>query len=129
MLHLWCGSYATCESRGSVCDLRPSAQSLGMPIEWKREGRSQGSSGHWQEQDDSSGGAESAAPDVASEHDLERAMVPFPEVSVAERYNEGDNQIMYNPDKVSLGNPADLADSDPPVSAATWKIYPSCLQD
>ena len=80
------------------------------------KGRSQGSSGHQQEQDDS---AESDAPDEASEQGLERAIVPFHEPQPGKRNDaaapgieedQGDLGVVYNPDKVSLCTPATSTD-------------------
>ena len=91
-------------------------QSLGMQVMavpgLKRPGfRPQGAASRRQDQDSSTGGADSDAPDAVSDHDLDRAIVPFHESEPderegaadprAERY-AGDMEIIFNADKVRI---------------------------
>ena len=82
---------------------------MGVPGLKRPRGRSRGSAGNQQKQRSSSAGADSNAPDAVSDHDLDRAIVPFQEsqpmqqedAAGAEQY-AGDMEIIYNADKVSL---------------------------
>ena len=110
--------------------MRLSLQSLGVHVRVAPgpevpKGRSQGSWSHHQEQDDS---AESDAPHVASEQGLERAIVPFPEPEPGKRNDaaapgveedQGDTQVVFNANKVSLCTPAISTDLESPCTCSS----------
>ena len=123
-----------------LLNVRLSLQSLGMQVMGvpglkRPRGSSRGSAGNQQQQRSSSAGADSEAPDVVPDHDLDRAIVPFQESAPTQQEGAaaagagqygGDMEIIFNADKVSLAplpgqHSQDMCSPTQPSELLSWR--------